>query len=150
MVKKGAMLIGNFLAKLDKVKGRTALPKTFRSILGSKIIITAGYEKSLMIIGKDSWNKVVGNIINKPFISGPARETDRFLLGSAFEVVLDTQGRFIIPQSLRSHAKLAEEIIFVGVGNRVEVWGLKAWEEYQTYLDKNIERIAQQLNESEK
>lgn len=144
------MLIGNFLAKLDLEKGRTALPKAFRQYLGDKIVITFGFEHSLMIINKNSWNKVVGDIVNKPFISGPARETDRFLLGSAFELVLDSQGRFIIPQALRNYAKLSAEIIFVGVGNRVEIWDQKSWEDYQTYLDKNITRIAQSLDEAEK
>lgn len=142
------MLIGNFLAKLDLEKGRTALPKKFRQFLGKKIIITAGYENTLMIIGQDSWEKVVGGIVNKPFISGPARETDRFLLGSAFEVELDGQGRFIIPQGLRGYATLSQDIIFIGVGNRVEIWNKATWEKYQEYLDKNIERIAQKLDET--
>lgn len=144
------MLIGNYLAKFDIKKGRTALPKKFRQLLGRKIIITAGLENTLMIISQNSWEKVVGGIINKPFISGPARETDRFLLGSAFEVELDSQGRFIIPQTLRLYAGLSRDIVFVGVGNRVEIWSQKAWKKHQEYLDKNIERIAQQLDESEK
>jgi MraZ protein len=144
------MLIGNFPAKLDTEKGRTALPKSIRNSVGQKFIITAGYENSLMIIAKNSWDQVVGDIVNRPFISGPARETDRFLLGSAFEVDLDSQGRFIIPPALRSYAKLSADIVFVGVGNRVEVWDQHSWENYQEYLDKNIERISQDLNEASK
>lgn len=144
------MLIGNFSSKLDTVKGRTSLPKKFRQLLGEKIILTAGYENSLMVIGLDSWQKVVGEIVNKPFISTPARETDRFLLGSAFEVDLDEQGRLIIPQSLRNYAKLSCEIVFVGVGNRVEIWDNKAWEQHQQYLDENIEKISEVVDESAK
>jgi len=144
------MLIGNFSAKLDLQKGRTALPKKFRQLLGKKVIITAGYENSLLVVSYSSWEKVAGGIVNKPFISGAARETDRFLLGSAFEVDLDAQGRFIIPQSLRFYASLSQNIVFVGVGNRVEVWNQSAWEKHQQYLDENIEKISQQLNEAEK
>jgi len=144
------MLIGNYSAKLSLEKGRTALPKKFRQCLGKKLVITAGYEDSLMIVSKDSWQKVVGGVINQSFISTPARETDRFLLGSAFEVELDNQGRFVIPQTLRSYADLSENIFFVGVGNRVEVWDQSSWGKYQKYLDKNIEKIAQKLDESKK
>lgn len=144
------MLIGNFLVKLDKKKGRTALPKKFRSILGRKVIVTLGYENTLMVISSESWEKVVGEIVNQPFISGPARETDRFLLGSAFKVDLDSQGRFIIPKSLRKHAGLGEDIVFVGVGNRVEIWGLGSWEKHLQYLDANIARISQELDEADK
>jgi len=151
MVKSGEkglkMLIGNYSSKLDLEKGRTALPKKFRQLLGKKIIITAGYEKSLMIISHSSWEKVAGGIVNRPFISGSARETDRFLLGSAFEIELDIQGRFIIPQSLRSHAGLSGDIVFVGVGNRIEVWDYAGWEKHQKYLAENIEKIAKKLDE---
>ena len=141
------MLIGNFPAKLDLKKGRIALPKKFRQLLGKKIIITTGYENSLMIISHSSWEKVVGEIVNKPFIQGAARETDRFLLGNAFEVELDTQGRFIIPSSLRSYASLSFDIVFVGVGNRVEIWDYSSWEKHQEFLDENIEKISQDLDE---
>ena len=140
------MLIGNYQAKLDSEKGRTALPKKFRQELGKKIILTAGFENSLMIVSTNSWQKVVGEIVNKPFIDGAARETDRFLLGSAFEADLDSQGRFIIPKTLRKYAGLSEDIVFVGVGNRVEVWELEKWNEHQLYLDENIEKITQKLN----
>lgn len=140
------MLIGNYQAKLDLEKGRTALPKKFRQELGKKIIITVGFENSLMIVSANSWQKVVGEIVNKPFIDGAARETDRFLLGSAFEADLDSQGRFILPRTLRNYAGLSENIVFVGIGNRVEVWDLEKWDEHQLYLDENIEKIAQKLN----
>ena len=144
------MLIGNFSAKLDLEKGRTALPKKFRSLLGKKVIITAGYENTLMVVGLDSWEKIAQGIVNQPFISGAARETDRFLLGSAFELELDSQGRLIIPQSLRSYANLSNNIVFIGIGNRVEIWDQSAWEKHQQYLDENIEKIAQKLDEAEK
>lgn len=140
------MLLGNYLAKLDLQKGRTSLPSKFRSILGQKIIITLGFENTLMIIGLKSWEKVVGGIVNQPFIAGAARDTDRFLLGSAFEAELDSQGRFIIPPSLRQRTKLTEDIIFVGVGNRIEVWDKDAWEKHQEYLATNIETITQKLD----
>lgn len=144
------MLIGNYSSKLDLKKGRTALPKKFRQLLGKKIVVTTGYEKSLMIISQESWHKVVGNIINKPFISSPAREIDRFLLGSAFEVELDNQGRFIIPLSLRKYANLSQEIVFVGVGNRIEIWQQEKWLKHKEYLNKNIKLISQKLNKEEK
>ena len=140
------MLIGNYLSKLDLLKGRTALPKTFRRLLGKKIIITAGYENSLMIVSVESWKKVVEGIVNRPFISGVARETDRFLLGSAFELDLDAQGRLIIPQTLRSYAKLSGNIVFVGVGNRVEIWDKLSWGKHQQYLDENIEKISEKID----
>jgi len=144
------MLVGNFPARLDLKKGRTALPKRLRQELGREIIVTAGYENTLMLVSRESWQELAQGIVNRPFISGAARETDRFLLGSAFEIELDSQGRLIIPQPLRTYAGLSEEIVFVGVGNRVEIWDAEGWKRHQEYLDQNIEKIAQELDEKEK
>jgi len=141
------MLIGNYQSSLDTKKGRTSFPAKLREELGNELIITAGMEKSLMIVAKKDWKRLAKGIINRPFISSSARETDRFLLGSAFEISLDGNGRFIIPKQLRDYAKLSDEIIFVGVGNRVEVWNKGGWDEHQKYLDENIEKIAQKLDE---
>lgn len=142
------MLIGNYQTKLS-VKGRIAFPSKFKKTLGTKLIITAGYEKSLMIVAKANWQSVVGSITNQKLTLEPARATDRFLLGSAFELTLDAQGRFIVPAYLKKYAKLTDEVVFIGVGNRVELWSMDRWQNYEQYLDKNIEKLSQKLSTSD-
>ena len=139
------MLIGHYKTKLSN-KGRLALPSKFKKALGSSLIITAGYEKALMIVKKDNWDNLVSNITNQKLTLEPARATDRFLLGSAFEIKLDPKGRFIVPKYLKNYAVLGQEVVFLGVGNRVELWSLKKWQTYEQYLDKNIEGIGQKLS----
>ena len=143
------MLIGNHRSKLDSKKGRVALPAKFRQFLGSKIIITMGHEQTLMIVPKKSWQSITRDIVNRPFISEPARDTDRFLLGNAYEVDLDVQGRFIVPLALKKYAKLSQNIVFVGMGNRVEVWDQEKWQERLSYLSKNINRITTSLSKTD-
>lgn len=138
------MLIGHYQTKVS-VKGRVALPRKFRKLLGDKLIITLGYEKSLMIVSPDSWQKVIGQVTNRKLTMQPARATDRFLLGGAFEVKLDPQGRFIIPQYLRKYAGIEADSVFIGIGNRVELWSQATWATYEQYLEKNIENIAEKL-----
>ena len=140
------MLIGHYETNLSP-KGRVALPSRFKKILGTKLIVTAGYEKALMIIAPKDWQAVVGQVTNRQLTVGPARATDRFLLGSAFEVVLDTQGRFIIPKYLRKYAELTDEVVFIGVGNRLELWSETKWQAYEQYLEKNISKLGEQLAE---
>ena len=140
------LLIGHYETNLSP-KGRVALPSRFKKILGTKLIVTAGYEKALMIIAPKDWQAVVGQVTNRQLTVGPARATDRFLLGSAFEVVLDTQGRFIIPKYLRKYAELTDEVVFIGVGNRLELWSETKWQAYEQYLEKNISKLGEQLAE---
>jgi len=140
------MLIGHYKTKIS-VKGRVALPNKLKSSLGEKLIITAGYEKSLMIVSPKEWQAVVGQVTNRELTLGPARATDRFLLGSAFEVELDSQGRFIIPKYLRQYADITDDVVFLGVGNRVELWSKNRWANYEQYLDKNISQLGEKLSE---
>jgi MraZ protein len=141
------IFIGNYTSKLDTGKGRTAIPAKFRQLLGKKAIVTQGFEKSLLLVKESEWESVTRQVTQASFLTGVSRQTERFLLGSAFEIDLDTQGRFIIPQALRKYAGLGENLVFVGVGNRVEIWDEKAWNSQQRYLAENIAQISEKLDE---
>src|SRR4030042_4166578 len=139
------MLIGHYESQLDLIKGRTAMPAKFRKIIGRTAILTPGYEGSLMIIPRDSWNRVTKDIVNRPLVAEPAREIDRYLLGNAFEIELDHQGRFILPPVLKKMMVVEKTVVFVGMGNRLEMWGRSAWEKQTAYLNQNIKRISKAL-----
>lgn len=138
------MLIGQYEAKIDE-KGRTALPKKFREVLGDNIILTLGYENSLIIVSKDLWSNLLEGTAGRPFIEYETRETQRFLLGGATEAALDSKGRFILPAYLREFAKVSDEVVFLGLSRYVEVWDKKRWQEYRGNLEKNIEGISKRL-----
>ena len=81
----------------------------------------------------------------KPFIQSETRETQRFLLGGASNVELDSKGRFIVPSYLREFAKIKDEIIFLGLYRYVEIWDKTRWMQYRENLEKNIDVISQRL-----
>ena len=143
------MLLGQHESKVD-VKGRTALPKKLRSTLGDKIIITLGYENSLIIVSEEGWRALLEGTEGKPFIQQEARETQRFLLGGASTVELDDKGRFVIPGYLRDFAKIKNEAVFLGLSRYVEMWDKGTWKAYREHLEKNIDRISKRLIGNEK
>ena len=138
------MLIGQYEARIDK-KGRTAIPKKFREVLGNNIIVTLGYESSLIIVSQDQWQALLEGTAGRPFIEYETRETQRFLLGGASAVELDSKGRVILPSYLREFAKIEDEIVFLGLSRYVEIWDKKRWALYRGNLEKNIERISSRL-----
>src|SRR5579859_2520059 len=138
------MLIGQYEAKLG-AKGRVAFPAKFRKELGDKLIITLGYENSLIVVSEGNWKALLEGTEGKPFIQSEARETQRFLLGGAVEVELDSKGRFIIPIFLREFGRIKSEIVFVGLSRYVEIWDKVNWRQYQKVLEKKIDRISQRL-----
>lgn len=146
---QGNMLLGQHIGKVGN-KGRIAFPKKFREILGDKLIITVGYENSLIVVSQEGWQALLEGTEGKPFTVEPARETQRFILGGASSIDVDAKGRFIIPLYLRDYAKIEDEVVFVGLSRYVEIWDKKRWEEYRKELEKNIGTIAERLNEEKK
>src|SRR3989338_2588873 len=140
----GSMLLGQYEGKVG-AKSRIAVPKKIRMGLGNKLIITLGYEKSLIIVSEEGWQALLEGTEGKPFIQQEARETQRFLLGGASFVELDDKGRFIIPNYLRSFAEIKNEVVFLGLSRYVELWDKGVWDIYIKSLEKNIDKISQKL-----
>ena len=140
------MVIGQYLVKLTE-KNRTALPKKFRNELGNAVIIARWYEGCLVIVSSKGWKALLDKLTGKSeLITEPIRDTDRFILGSAFEVELDSQGRFVIPKILKDYANLNEEVTFVGLGDRVEVWNKNAWKEREVYVQENAAQMVEEVS----
>lgn len=138
------MLIGEYIQKIGD-KHRVAIPLNLRNILGDNLIITKGYENCLIIISKDKWETLISENISGPFTSGLIRETSRFLLGSATEINLDFQGRFVIPKQLRTYASIEEYGAFIGLGKWVELWDEKRWESKKSEIEKNSSIVGDKL-----
>ena len=142
------MLLGQYDGKID-IKGRTAFPKKFREILGDKLIVTLGYENSLIVVSEENWKALLEGTEGRPFIQSETRETQRFLLGGASNVELDGKGRFVLPAYLREFAKVKNEVVFIGLSRYVEIWDKDRWLAYRKGLEKDIDTISQRLVEKE-
>lgn len=138
------MIIGEYQSKIGEKK-RVSLPKKFREELGEDIILTRGYEKSLILVNKGMWEKIGQDVINGSFINKNIRDTSRFLIGSAVEISLDKLGRFVIPNSLFQYAEIKTDIVFLGLVNWIELWDKSKWEERVMYLDSNSDKIADEI-----
>lgn len=141
-------MIGQYEGKVGE-KHQAALPKKFREELGDKLIITKGFENCLIIVSEKNWQTLLEGTEGKPFTNKGSRELQRFLLGNANYVELDSKGRFVLPEYLRAFAKIETEIVFAGIQRFVEVWDKKRWEEHQEQLAQNIEGIAERLGGEE-
>ncbi len=139
------MVLGQYEGKVGE-KSRIAFPKRFREVLGDKLIITQGFESSLIVVSEAGWKALLEGTEGKPFTSRATREMQRFLLGNATFIELDDKGRFILPEYLKRFASITEDVLFIGLSRYVEVWSRIQWEEYQKLLTKNITSIAEKLS----
>ena len=138
------MLIGEYSTKLGE-KNRVAVPKKFRTEMGNNLILAKGYEGCLILVTGGQWKKVTDGMLKAPYTREAARDTARFIVGSASEIDTDKQGRFVLPNNLKEYAELGKEVVFVGLMNRVEVWDAKQWKARSDYLAKNSSLIAEKL-----
>lgn len=144
------MLIGSYLGILSDAR-RVAVPKKFLIDLGENPVLAKWYEDCLILVSSDFWDKLSVRLMGdkKAFDLG-VRDIERFILGSAFEVEPDEQGRIIIPEILFNYAKLEKETIFVGLIDRVEVWPKSVWDEKSESLAKTTKEYIENLAKNEK
>ncbi len=140
------MIIGQYSSNISK-KRRVAIPVKFRSILGSSFILTRWYENCLALVAKDEWDRLVRKLVGEAKgITEPIRDTDRFLLSSAYELEPDEQGRVVIPKKLIKFAGIREKLVFLGLGNRIEIWDEEIWQEKESEIQKNASKLIEKIN----
>ncbi len=140
------MFIGEFHLTIDD-KGRFAVPMKFRSALATGAVVTRGLDTSLFVLTQEAWQRLSAKIANLPLGSAASRSFSRFMLAGAMDVVLDAQGRFVIPEYLRLHAKLQKDAVLVGVNDRLELWDVATWTAYTQEAEHNAEAIAESLGD---
>ena len=140
------MIIGEYKQKLTD-RNRIAFPAKFREVLGNKLIVSKGYEGCLLIMSPDQWENLVSDSVSGPFVSGLVRDAARFLFGSASEVELDSQGRFVVPAYLSEYSGLDSEGIFLGLGRWVELWSERKWNEKKKDVEDNSSAVGEKLSQ---
>jgi MraZ protein len=136
------MFLGEFARGIDK-KGRVTLPATFREALGEEeAVITRGIRNYLMLLPKSQFDIFRTKIREMGFASIDARTFRRHFFSGAALVKPDSMGRINIPQVLREHAELTDEVIVAGADYYVEIWNAEHWKEEQRKLAENIDDFA--------
>ena len=115
-----AMFMGQYEHSID-TKGRVIIPAKYREELGENYVVTRGLDGCLFLYPQQEWQNFVEKLQKLPSNQN-TRKMQRQFLSKAMEVVLDKQGRILVPSLLREIAALEKEVVFVGMMNRVEVW----------------------------
>lgn len=124
-------------------KGRTSIPAKFREILVSafgdeRFVITkatpvdfggGALGRGLSVFPLTEWREIVAKINANEgnFPSAQLNSIKRRYLGAADEYCADKLGRVLIPPALREHAGLERDIVFVGMGNRFDLWSRETY-----------------------
>jgi MraZ protein len=140
------MFSGEYSYKIDNKK-RLAIPVKFRKVLGKRVVITRGLDGCLFLYSTKGWEVFAKKLSDFSFTKSDVRGLSRVILGGAMEVNIDKLGRILVPDYLKEEAGLKKEAIIVGLYNRIEIWDSKKWSAYKKDKGKNVEDIAERLND---
>lgn len=144
------MLIGSYLGLLGE-KRRVAIPKKFLEEFGEKLVIAKWYEGCLILVSVGFWERLLARLTGgSRVVSLGIRDIERFILGSAFEVSPDGQGRIIIPEILADFAQFDKELVFLGLVDRAEIWAKETWEEKARLIGSTSRDFIEDLAKNEK
>ena len=140
-----AMFMGEHGHTID-AKGRIIVPAKFRESLGDNFIITKGLDNCLFVYTNEEWQRFEEKLKTLPLTNKNARTFTRFFLAGAADVELDKQGRILIPSVLREFASLQKDVVFVGVGSRIEIWSKESWNDSISNYDDNMDEVAENMD----
>ncbi len=137
------MFTGEYRHTVDD-KGRLAVPARFRAELAQGAQVSNWMDGCVALHPLAVWEALARQIDALPFTDPRGRTLRRMLFGSAQDISLDRQGRFVLPQWLREDAGIDKEVVLVGAGNRIELWSPERWSKYSEQMDQP-EALAESL-----
>jgi MraZ protein len=120
------MFLGEHKRAIDE-KGQLSLPHQFSGALASGLIVTRGFDRNLMLFTGKRWQVLADQVLQRPLSSQQARILRRHLFADATVLAPDRNDRIILPATLRDFANLEGEVVLIGMGDYVEVWGAAGW-----------------------
>jgi len=118
---------GETAINLD-AKGRFAIPTRYRELIdeqcaGRMVLTYSAFDSgALWLYPTEAWERVRDDVMRLSTWDPGHRSLQRRLVGSATPVEPDGSGRIQLPQTLRQVAGLEKRIVFLGMGNRFEIW----------------------------
>lgn len=136
--------MGEYMHSID-AKGRVILPADFRAELGESFVITKGLDSCLFLYTIAEWENLSNKLKQLPLAKAEARAFVRFFFSGARQLECDKQGRFLVPATLRAHARLQKEVVLIGVSSRIELWDKEEWLRYNEEITPCVSGAAETL-----
>jgi MraZ protein len=124
------------------------LPDPLRGAFDLGYVVTRGLDGCVAVFPLSVWEVLLERIERgTSFLKSAARLFQRHFLGGASVEELGPDGMIRIPDYLRQHAELADEVVLVGVGNRLEIWSTKRWTHEEFRMNERSLRCSEELSE---
>jgi MraZ protein len=133
--KQVELFLSTYVNKVDR-KGRVSVPATFRSTLSAHrqpnlvIAFPSVRLPALECTGSDRMAEMQERIESLEQFS-EEYENLSLLFADAHPLTMDGEGRVILPETLKEHARIGDEVAFVGLGAMFQLWDPAGFAEHR-------------------
>jgi len=118
--------ISTVAGSLDS-KGRVCIPATHRQLLAAQntqgvYILPSFIDPAIEAFGQYLLDALNQRLVNLDPFSAAHDDEASGLLGRTTQLPIDENGRIRIPDALIAHAGLKDKVIFVGKGQKFQIW----------------------------
>lgn len=142
----GMAFTGTHVRTLDD-KSRLAIPKPFRDLLcadgSSTIVMAPETDRAVSLFSLAPFQRRADEIRSRAENSQEMRTYLRLYFSQAESVEIDKQGRIRVPDRLMEFAGLKQEVVLLGVNDRVELWDRSRWDQFLAQNGDSFDTIAQ-------
>ena len=120
------LFVSKYFYNIDK-KGRVSLPSSFRNVLPklnkNEIILYKSIKsESIEGCGVERLNEISKRINNLDFFSEDYDDFSTSIFSEIITTKIDREGRFLIPEELKTYANINKEVAFFGKGHFFQIW----------------------------
>lgn len=141
--------LGSFKHSID-AKNRLTLPTKFVvKFAKNKAVITKGFEGCLEVWTSLDFDKRVNQVLSYSQNKKNARILSRQIFANSNEVEIDKAKRILLPTNLKDMASIKKDVMIIGVGNKIEIWNLKTYEDFCQTTSKEFEKVAEKIDDED-
>ena len=137
-------------------KGRISFPARYRKLLeardptgenADRLILTHALDGNLDVYPLEKWRSFEEKLQELPAFKQEVKSVKRMYIGSAQECSLDSNGRLLVPKSMRAFAELEREVVWVGQIDKVELWSREKWDAVTAQAQTDPESVQEALTD---
>ena len=120
------LFLSTFVNRVDR-KGRVSVPATFRSTLAThrhpnQVVLIPSFKFAAIDgTGSDHLTEMMEGLNTLDQYSD-RRDDLALVFAESRSLQIDGEGRIVLPDELKDHAKIADEVAFVGLGTMFQMW----------------------------
>lgn len=136
------LFLSTIVNRIDR-KGRISVPGLYRAALENQpffgvILMKSPIHPALEGFAPSTMEDIAERLDAYPMFSQDQDDLAAATLAEAVPLYFDGEGRIGLPADLAAYAGLQEDVVFVGLGRKFQMWAPDAWKKRREVAQKSV------------